>query len=75
MKNLCLLFSIVACQHFAFAQNSEVSTGLPGDHFSLEGALELFKNSSSIEDFEKQLNLEKWCDEENPSKEKNKINR
>lgn len=32
------------------------STGLPGDHFSLEGALELFKTSSSPEDFEKKLN-------------------
>ncbi len=34
------------------------STGLPGDHFSLEGALELFKTSSSPEDFEKRLNQE-----------------
>ena len=31
------------------------STGLDGDHFSLEGALELFKDSKSLEDFEKQL--------------------
>jgi hypothetical protein len=35
------------------------STGLPGDHFSLEGALELFKKADSPEDFEKQLNEEK----------------
>ncbi|MEO1260047.1 MAG: hypothetical protein AAFZ15_14735 [Bacteroidota bacterium] len=35
------------------------STGMPGDHFSLEGALELFKNSESLEDFEKKLNQEK----------------
>ena len=34
------------------------STGLPGDHFSLQGALQLFQQSSSIEDFEKALNLE-----------------
>ena len=34
------------------------STGLPGDHFSLEGALELFKKSESLEDFEKKLNDE-----------------
>ncbi|MBK7937168.1 MAG: hypothetical protein IPJ82_08735 [Lewinellaceae bacterium] len=34
------------------------STGLPGDHFSLEGALELFKKAESIEDFEKLLNTE-----------------
>ncbi|MES2691457.1 MAG: hypothetical protein V4658_13700 [Bacteroidota bacterium] len=34
------------------------STGLPGDHFSLEGALELFKISQSPEEFEKMLNAE-----------------
>ena len=34
----------------------EESTGLMGDNFSLEGALDVFKNSSSLEDFEKQLN-------------------
>ncbi len=34
------------------------STGLPGDHFSLEGALELFKKSTSPEEFEKMLNSE-----------------
>lgn len=34
------------------------STGLPGDHFSLEGALDLFKNSESPETFEKALNSE-----------------
>ncbi|MCB0533877.1 MAG: hypothetical protein H6574_21460 [Lewinellaceae bacterium] len=34
------------------------STGLPGDHFSLEGAIELFKKSASPEEFEKLLNTE-----------------
>lgn len=34
------------------------STGLPGDNFSLEGALELFKKSGSPEEFEKMLNAE-----------------
>lgn len=34
------------------------STGLPGDHFSLEGALDLFKKAQSPEDFEKLLNQE-----------------
>lgn len=29
---------------------------VPGDHFSLEGALELFKKSASPEEFERQLN-------------------
>lgn len=32
------------------------STGLDGDNFSLEAALDLFKQSSSLEDFEKRLN-------------------
>ncbi len=32
------------------------STGLAGDHFSLEGALSLFKQAQSPEDFEKLLN-------------------
>jgi hypothetical protein len=34
------------------------STGLAGDHFSLEGALDLFKRCDSPEDFEKKLNSE-----------------
>ena len=43
----------------ATAQQTGVdSTGLPGDHFSLQGALQLFQQSSTIEDFEKALNLE-----------------
>ena len=32
------------------------STGLPGDNFSLQGALGIFKDSKSLEDFEKRLN-------------------
>ncbi|MBK7871008.1 MAG: hypothetical protein IPJ74_10115 [Saprospiraceae bacterium] len=34
------------------------STGFPGDHFSLEGAIELFKKQNPLEDFEKLLNTE-----------------
>lgn len=34
------------------------STGLPGDNFSLQGALQMFKNAASIEDFEKAINTE-----------------
>ncbi len=34
------------------------STGLPGDNFSLEAALEMFKKSESLEGFEKMLNTE-----------------
>jgi len=43
-------------------QNDADSTGLAGDHFSLEAALDLFKQSSSLEDFEKRLN-----EEDNPA--------
>ncbi len=38
--------------------NMDEGTGLPGDNFSLEGALELFKKAASPEDFEKMLNAE-----------------
>lgn len=37
-------------------QTGSDSTGLPGDHFNLQGALELFKNAASPEAFEKELN-------------------
>jgi hypothetical protein len=40
------------------AQEMADSTGLPGDHFSLQGALELFKKAQSPEDFESLLNQE-----------------
>ena len=40
----------------AQGQAATDSTGLPGDYFSLEGALDLFKASSSPEEFEKRLN-------------------
>lgn len=38
---------------------SQYNTGLPGDDFSLEGALELFRQSSSPESFEQALNDER----------------
>ncbi len=38
---------------YSFASTPPDSTGLLGDNFSLEGALEIFKNSDSPEDFEK----------------------
>ena len=47
---------------FAFTATSamaqEDSTGLPGDNFSLQGALAMFKQASSIEEFEKLINTE-----------------
>jgi hypothetical protein len=38
--------------------NSKDSTGMPGDHFSLEGALHLFKKAGNPEEFERLLNSE-----------------
>ena len=57
LKKLLFLFiCFVATSITAKAQ--EDSTGLPGDNFSLQGALEMFKQSSSIEEFEKLINTE-----------------
>ncbi|MBK9109500.1 MAG: hypothetical protein IPM92_14285 [Saprospiraceae bacterium] len=60
--NFNWMFIWLACTIWnmpAFSQSSGTdSTGLPGDHFSLQGALEMFKQSSSPEDFEKRINTE-----------------
>lgn len=40
-----------------FAQESD-STGMPGDNFDLQAALDLFKQSKNLQDFEKKLNTE-----------------
>jgi len=40
------------------AQRGDERTGFDGDFFSLEGAIELFKNSRTISDFERRLNEE-----------------
>lgn len=52
---LFLSFSLQAQEE---GSTSTDSTGLPGDNFSLEGAIELFKKAESPEDFEKLLNQE-----------------
>lgn len=45
----------------AYAQYGTGRTGYEGDYFSLEGALELFKQSYSLSDFERKLNTEdRW---------------
>ncbi len=49
-----LFFFMIAT--FINAATEQDSTGLPGDNFSLEGAMDLFKHAKSPEDFEKQLN-------------------
>lgn len=42
----------------SFAQYRTERTGYEGDYFSLEGALDLFKQSYSLRDFEKRINTE-----------------
>lgn len=52
---ICLSMSVLS----ADAQDNLLdSTGLPGDNFSLQGALEMFKKAGSPEEFEKLLNTE-----------------
>jgi len=63
MKTIKISFIVCTMlfTNMLFAQdvtNSSDSTGLPGDNFSLQGALDLFKSSTSLEEFEKKLNTE-----------------
>ena len=52
-------FALLLLAQPLLAQSDEVAeTGFAGDHFSLEAALELFKKSSSLEEFEELLNTE-----------------
>jgi len=53
---VCLI--LVSSAGFAQETGQPDSTGLPGDNFSLEGALEMFKKATSPEDFEKRINTE-----------------
>ena len=54
-KKLLFLFVCFAATSIP-AKAQEDSTGLPGDNFSLQGALEMFKQASSPEEFEKLIN-------------------
>ncbi len=60
MNKITLAVALLICSITdTIAQKSERdSTGLPGDHFSLEGALQLFSTSASLEEYEKALNVE-----------------
>ena len=60
-KGVIALFGMILMMNMAMAQekgeiNLADSTGLPGDNFSLQGALGLFKESKNVEEFEKSLN-------------------
>jgi len=61
MKPANYFLSVFLCLGFAIitqAQSGKDSTGLPGDNFSLQGALQMFQQSASIEEFEKLINTE-----------------
>lgn len=59
MKNILPLSIGLALSAPAFSQGTVPdSTGLPGDRFSIQGALELFKNAKDLEGFERALNTE-----------------
>ena len=52
MSFVCMLLAA----NNLFAEQRPDSTGLPGDNFSLQGALQMFKESKSLDEFEKKLN-------------------
>ena len=57
---VCCLLSFVFLSA-SYAQYRTERTGYEGDFFSLEGALDLFKQSHTLRDFERQLNTqENW---------------
>ncbi|WP_245999681.1 hypothetical protein [Paraflavitalea soli] len=56
IPGLLICLSMNALPAEARDQAASDSTGLPGDNFSLQGALELFKKAGSPEEFEKLLN-------------------
>jgi hypothetical protein len=61
MRSANYFFTFLLCAILSFttkAQSGIDSTGLPGDNFSLQGALQMFQQASSIEEFEKLLNTE-----------------
>ncbi|MEW6510788.1 MAG: hypothetical protein AB1428_07505 [Bacteroidota bacterium] len=55
---LAILSLVASSESVAQASTQSDSTGLPGDNFSLQGALEMFKRAASPEDFEKLINTE-----------------
>ena len=55
---IAIISLLISTVFFLNGQNDSES-GLLGDHFSLENALEVFKDSKTLEDFEKAINNEK----------------
>jgi len=60
IKGFILIFSVaLSATSYGQVINTADSTGLAGDNFSLQGAMELFKKAKSPEAFETALNNEK----------------
>ncbi len=53
---ICVLLAAFLAPVLLSANHPDEGYGLPGDDFSLEGALDLFKRSNSLEEFERALN-------------------
>ena len=61
MKTFSFFSLLIMCiwgQSLHAQQSGQDSTGLPGDNFSLQGALQMFKDAATPEDFEKAINTE-----------------
>ncbi len=60
IKKLTIVILVFITGNLMAQQKEEInfadSTGMPGDNFSLQAALETFKDAKSLEDFEKKLN-------------------
>jgi hypothetical protein len=54
----CVMVCAIMNSSFATTSVPRDSTGVPGDNFSLEGALEMFRKAESPEEFEKMINTE-----------------
>jgi hypothetical protein len=57
MKQLAILFTFFLFTNYLLAQQNEPANNM-GDNFSLEGALALFKKSTTLEEFEQFINRE-----------------
>lgn len=57
MKKALLTVSIITLSISSYASDND-TLGLPGDNLDLAGALELFKKSATVEEFEKAINEE-----------------
>jgi len=58
-KTLIVILGLLFASFTGFAQQNDAEpTGLPGDNFDLQGALQMFKKAGSPEEFEKLINTE-----------------